>query len=179
MEIEDFRQRVGDSRRTKDELKQMRINAIEMGDGDCARIAEEELDKRFPGWKRIKRKRSRSKATLVRYGDEEHEHPSSKEAYVWLLEKFIDAKPSLFFTPNWETDFVAVGRARNYFDRDPRSMFHESIHLAGDPNNYHLLRNGWYANVNLGNERKFDILCRFAAIAKLKWDDEWYWEVLE
>jgi len=180
MDLETFRRQVLDPRRTEDELKRLRVNAIEERDSECARVAEDELSRRFPFWRRIKRKAAvRSKLTTARFNDEEHEFPSSKDAYVWLLERFITAKPALFFTPNWETDFVALGRARNYFDRDPRGMFHQSPHLGDDENNYRRLSNGWYANVNLSNDRKFDVLARFAAVAKLQWESEWYWEVLQ
>lgn len=179
MDLSTFRRRVSDPRRTKRELEQLRANAIEQRDSECARIVEDELNRRFPGWKHIKRQPVRSKLTLARFKNQENEFPSSKDAYVWLLERFISAKPDLFFTPNWETDFVALGRARNYFDRDPRSMFHESPHLAENKSNYRKLSNGWYANVNLSNERKFHVLGRLAAVAKVQWESEWYWEVLQ
>lgn len=168
-----------DPRRTEDELEQMRANAIEKQNFEFARLAEDQLNRRFPGWKRIKRKPVRSKLTLARFKGDEHEFPASKDAYIWLLEKFIGVKPDLFLSPTFETDFIAVGHAQDYFGRDPQSMFHKSPHLAEDHNKYHQLTNGWYANLVLSNERKLDILCRFAAVAKLDWQLDWYWDVLQ
>jgi hypothetical protein len=73
--------------------------------------------------------------------------------------------------------FVAKGRNRNYFGRAPKKMFHGSPHLADDRNNYLRLTNGWFINLNLKNDQKFEILCKFAAVGKFEYGREWKWEV--
>jgi len=56
-------------------------------------------------------------------------------------------------------------------------MFHGSPHLASDKNNYIQLSNGWVVNLNLSNEQKFEILAKFAAVAKLQLGQEWKWQI--
>jgi len=90
----------------------------------------------------------------------------------------IEACPGLFTNINWETEFVSKGIRRLYFSKDLMKMFHGSPHLADNPNNFNLLPNGWYANMDLDNDRKFNVLCKMAAVAKLKFEKDWYWHVL-
>ena len=94
-----------------------------------------------------------------------------------MIERFTEAHPEPFSSLNWETAFIAKGRRRNYFGRDPQRMFFGSPHLADDQNMYRPLRNGWYVNLNLNNDQKFEILCRFAAVGKFIWGQEWHWEI--
>ena len=115
--------------------------------------------------------------TTVVFGGVRHEFPSAKEAYVWLIERFVKTYPKLFIDLNWQTAFVAKGKKRNYFGRSPAKMFHGSPHLAEDSNNYARLLNGWYVNLNLSNAQKRYILFRFAHVANLKHGEDWQWKV--
>jgi len=177
MDADRFKQLVNDTRRTCDDIQQMLRNAVKKGERELAWIAEEALNTRFPGWNKVHHKATGAKPTLACFRSEKKQFPNSKEAYVWLIERLIHAKPDLFETISWETVVVAKGRKRNYFGQNIKSLFHGSPHLANDPNNYARLTNGWYANTNLSNSLKFDILCRFAAIAKLEHETDWSWKV--
>lgn len=178
MDAERFQRMINDSARTQDELEQILRNAIHKNNLEYAKMAQEALKIRFPEWNSVSYKDSRARPTVVKFKGETLEFSTSKRAYVWLLEKFIAFNPKPFVTINWETVFVAEGRKRNYFSQTIEGLFHGSPHLAVDPNNYSQLSNGWYANLNLSNERKRTILFRFAAIAGLKYDDDWSWDVL-
>ena len=96
-----------------------------------------------------------------------------------MIERFIEVRPTLFTEVSRETLSIAKGHKRNYFGRSPKRMFPSSPHLADDANNYVKLTNGWYANTNLSNREKFDVLCRFAAMARLVHGVDWLWEVDE
>jgi hypothetical protein len=179
MDIDRFRKLIENPDRTQAELEQMMRNAIARNNNEFARLAKEMLDLRFPGWDKLHHKDSRARPTVAMFQGESVEFPTSKGAYVWLIEKFIAAKPELFRTVNWETAFVAKGRNRNYFGRTPERMFHGSPHLARDRNNYALLTNGWYANLNLSNDQKQTVLIRFGVITNLEYGNQWSWEVLD
>jgi hypothetical protein len=169
---------VNDPKRTREDLQQMMRNAIAKNNNEFAAIAKDTLDLRFPGWDRVSFKQGGAKPTLVRFRESEQEFPSSKEAYTWLVSRMIEACPGLFTNINWETEFVSKGIRRLYFSKDLMKMFHGSPHLADNPNNFNLLPNGWYANMDLDNDRKFNVLCKMAAVAKLKFEKDWYWHVL-
>ncbi len=177
MDRERFKSLVNDPRRTRQEIDQMRRNALDKGEIELAYLAEKALDNRFPGWNRGIRKAGGATPTLASFRGEERRFPMAKEAYVWLMDCFIRAKPEILEGPDWQKEFVAKGRTVNYFDRDLKSLFRDSPHLADDPNNYTILGNGWFADLNLSNAQKFKNLCKFAAIAKFKFKTDWNWEV--
>jgi len=177
MDIDRFKRLVADQRRTKDELKTMLSNALKKDEAEYAHIAKIELDTRFPGWASVRGRRGGATPTFVGFRGSEHRFETAKDAYFWLIQKFTEAHPETFATLNWETVFVAKGKRRNYFGRDLEKMFHESPHLADDQNNYQKLSNGWYANLNLNNDQKFDILCKLAAVGKFDFGREWKWEI--
>ena len=102
---------------------------------------------------------------------------TAKEGYLWLVERFIAEKRELFVDPSSETLYLALGRSRNYFAKSPSALFKGSLRLADDASNYARLPNGWYANVNLNNAQKFEILFRFAGLTKTEYLVEWDWEV--
>jgi hypothetical protein len=175
MDIEKFRNLVNDPIRSKADLQQMLKNAIAKNAREFGAIVKVALDSRFPGWD--KAKKGGATPTCVSFRGAAKSFPTAKEAYVWLIEQFVKTKPELFTNVNWETEFFAKGKQRNYFGRAPERMFRHSPHLAEDRNNYERLVNGWYVNLNLSNAQKVDILFKFAAVAKLRHGDEWYWKV--
>jgi hypothetical protein len=169
---------INDPVRTQAELEQILRNAIQKGNIEYAKMTKEALDLRFPELNSVTYKDSRARPTVAKFKDETLEFSTSKKAYVWLLEKFVEFNPSPFVRVNWKTLFVAEGRKRNYFSQTIEGLFHGSPHLAVDLNNYSQLSNGWYANLNLNNELKRTILFRLAEVAGLKYDDDWSWDVL-
>jgi hypothetical protein len=140
----------------------MLANAIRKGAREHAAIAKGELDHRFPGWDKVQSKRGGSKPTIATFQGRVEHFPTTKEAYVWLVERFANAKPELFSDPSKETVGVANGRNRNYFARSPENLFRETPELAENSSNFVRLSNGWYANVNLNNAQKFSILARLS-----------------
>lgn len=177
MDRDRFRELVNDSRRTREEIEQMRRNALDKGEIELAHIAKIALDERFPGWDRVKRKASGATPTLASFRDKQESFPTAKEAYVWLMGCFIQGKPEILENEDWQLEFFAKGRAVNYFAQDLKSLFHHSPHLADDPNNYTRLGKGWFADLNLSNAQKFQILCRFAALAEYRFEKDWNWQV--
>jgi hypothetical protein len=114
--------------------------------------------------------------TWATFRGNRHRCESAKDAYVWLVERFVREHPEPFHELNWETEFVMKGKSRNYFARTPERLYWKSPHLAEDRNNFHQLPNGWYAALNLSNDEKLGILLRLATVAKLRLDVDWKWE---
>lgn len=177
MDLERFRDLVNDPRRTRDELKQMHRNALAKGKSELAHIAKLALDERFPGWDNRRKRSGGATPTVAAFRGEEMWFPSAKEAYVWLMGKFVWERPDVLGGELWKREFVAKGRRVNYFARDLRSLFPHSLHLADDPQMYARLGNGWFADLNLSNQQKSNILHRFAAIAGFKYGEDWNWFV--
>jgi hypothetical protein len=179
MDIDRFIKLVSDPIRGREEIKTMMRNAITKGELELAKIAKDALDSRFPGWEKALHKDSGATPTLVRFNLAEKVFPTAKEAYCWLIERFVDAYPEPFIGINWETHFIGEGRTQLYFARDPKKLFRKAAYLAEDLNRFHTISNGWYVNLSLDNQKKFRILCNFAAVAKLQWERDWFWKVLD
>lgn len=148
MDLDRFTQLVYDPMRTSAEVQQMFKNALAKGGVELADVAREALNKRFPDWDKVSYKKGGPTPTTVMFRGQRCAFPSAKEAYVWLMERFMSAYPRLFTDLNREEIvYVVKGITRNYFGRSPARMFRGSPHLAEDPNNYARLPNGWYVNV--------------------------------
>jgi hypothetical protein len=144
MDIEQFRQSLTDPKRTKEELLTMRENALRKG-REFASVAEEVLEQRFPGWNRVKSRHGGATPVDVTFLAQGHHFDTAKEAYIWLIERFIHKYPKPFIDLDWETVFLAKGPRALFFAKSVRKLFGERQHLADDPNKYHRLTNGWFA----------------------------------
>lgn len=184
MDVERARRLLSNPKCSRQELDALLKEAIAANERELAYDIKDLIEERFP---QTGRSRGGAAETVARYKGTEKRFPSAIDAYIWLVERFIGMKPEVFTDIKWETTgYVAVGQRkseghaiRNYFARSPGKLFHESPHLADNPNNYCVLQNGWYANKNLSNAQKFDILCRFGWVVRLKWETDWDWEVLD
>lgn len=154
-------------------------NAKAKGLIEHAAVAKAELERRFPGWDRVQSRRGGARPTVARFLGREQHCDTSKDAYVWLVERFINKNPKVFDEPSKDTLYVALGTRRNYFGRSVATMFAGNPELAANASNYVRLSNGWYANVNLNNAQKLDILMRLAALARLEYPEHWDFEVLD
>lgn len=177
MDRDQYQKLVNDPRRTREGIEQMRRNALDKGEIELAHIAKIALDERFPGWDRPKRKASGATPTIASFRDKQESFSTAKDAYVWLMNHFVRDRPEILESEDWQAEFVSKGQAVHYFARDRKSLFHRSPHLADDPNFYTRLDKGWFADLNLSNEQKFKILCRFAAVAEYRFEKDWNWEV--
>lgn len=176
MDIERFSNLVQNTKYAKKDLLAFLHNAQAKNEKEFVATVKGQLDLRFPAWDEASSRRGGRTPTDVIFRSEKRHFDSAKKAYIWLIERFITAHPELFDYVNWETAFVAKGRSRLYFARDVGMMFPQSPHLAADNNNYTRLSNGWFANMNLANREKQQLLLKFAAVAKFP-ETEWWWHV--
>lgn len=179
MEIEKFIRMVRNPAQTRAELLTILENARSKGLREHADVVAETLSVRFPGWDvaQAKPKQGGKTPNVASFKGVDASFESAREGYVWLIERFISCRPSLFTEPSNETLQIALGKSRNYFAKNPAALFRGSPHLADNDSNFARLGNGWVANVNLNNAQKFDILMRFAALAGVSYPEEWEWRV--
>lgn len=176
MDIDRFRALLDDPAKSKQDLMTMRENALRANVIEHVRAAEHALDLRFPSWRTIRSRRGGSKPTDVEFLGKKEHFDSEKEAYVWLIERFLQHYPKPFVELNWETVFVAKGPRALFFAKSLRRLFGKKQHLAEDQNKYHRLTNGWYAKLVLSEPQKLGLLMKFATVAKLSFGADWDWD---
>jgi hypothetical protein len=115
--------------------------------------------------------RAMSKPTTVSFKGTKRNCSTSKEAYIWLIDKVFADNPNL-------REISPQGRGRRYFARTRQELFPARRDLAENRNNYEPVSGGWFANTNLNNELKFQILTRLAKLAGFKFGEDWTWDVL-
>lgn len=175
MEISKFKEIVQSSKRSRKELDILLLKATNKGEIEFINIIQQEFRRR--GWN-VNGPLGGATPTEVLFNDEKRIFSSAKKAYGWMIENFIKVHPEVFDTVSWETYFVAKGSQRLYFGRDKKKIFFGSPHLAEQSSNLISLSNGWFANVNLNNEEKFNILCKLAAVSGLTFNKDWGWKIL-
>src|SRR5882672_11330518 len=93
MTPEQFERMAKDPSRKREELETMRVNALDKGQVEFARIAAEVLASRFPS---TFRQRSGSTPTIATFRDRSETFDTGKDAYLWLLAQFQGYRKDLF-----------------------------------------------------------------------------------
>lgn len=178
MEREKFKAMI--VRASKDDLLVILRKVRDKPNADYEDLLLQELDSRYPGWSVSSRRRAGGrKFNRATFEGAVFEFETAKDGYLWLVERFISKIPQLFENPDKKTAQIAMGHGRNYFARSPEKLFKKSPHLRDNAANYHRLSNGWYANTNLDNARKFEVLARLAFSAGLEFEKKWDWVVMD
>lgn len=179
MDIDRFLQLLEDPKTKQSDLLVMRKNAIAKNAIEHVHLAERVLDERFPNWRALHTRRGGSKPTEVMFLGKIARFPNQKEAYVWLIEQFIQHYPQPFEEIDWQTRFIAKGTRALYFAKSLKKLFHtatgHAADHAADPTKYHRLANGWYAKLILSEKQKVELLTKLAIVAKLKMGTDWDW----
>lgn len=160
---------------TKAELVTMRANALNQSAVEHVHLVEQVLEHSFPGWRTVRTRRGGSNPTEAMFMGNTRRFETQKEAYIWLMERFIQHYPTPFTQIDWQTVFVAKGARTLYFARSLKNLFLTSPEHAADPCKYRRLTNGWYAKLVLSEHQKIELLEKFAAIAGLRMGRDWDW----
>lgn len=174
MNATDFERMARKPALTREELETLKQNALAKGNRDFAAIAEAVLLERFPP---AARKSGGATATTAAFLGREQDFQSGKEAYLWLVQRFRDHRPGLFESQERWHDRAFRGATRRYFATSPQELFPIGSDQPSVTSNFAELRGGWYANINLSHEQKFEILLRLGAICKLEYLEHWDFRV--
>jgi hypothetical protein len=124
-----------------------------------------------------KGKLKRATPSTARFRDIHKEFATGREAYIWLVENIISARPATFRDPTSKALKIILGNSRKYFAHNLETLFRDSPYLMAEKSTFARLTNGWVASVNLSNAQKFDILLRLSALARLAYPQDWEWTV--
>lgn len=109
---------------------------------------------------------------MARFGDQRTVKPSSKKAYLWVLDRFygLVGDPEEFIER-----FDECGPKRSLFGRRPADLFPADQGARVEPGRYGEFGNRLNANTNLNNGEKFAILCRIGRQLGLEHGIDWDW----
>ena len=113
------------------------------------------------------------KPTRVTFQSSGAHFATAKEAYVWLVDKFLAARPNLLDDTG---DGILGGWGREYFARCPKELFRTSPHLVEEPGFVEPVTGGWFAMVKLDNAQKRRILKWLAAHGGFQYGTDWTWD---
>lgn len=120
----------------------------------------------------------RGTPSRARFRGEERDFDSAKDAYVFLVDRFLRANPELLDFPYSDELAITLSSVRKQFARDVDSLFEKSQHLALDPNNYTQVASGWFANLNTKNEQKVANIYALSALGRFKLGEDWSWDLV-
>jgi len=159
--------------RSREELETMREHALAKGHSDFVECANRLLMERF-GPPKPKRG---AKPTVATFRGRTVRFKSAVQAYLWLIERFLNHQPALLERQAEWHPFLFRGTLRTYFARDPALLFPEGSDLPHRPGTVAHVCPGWVANINLNDPLKFEILVRVSALTALEYSDDWEFKV--
>ena len=175
MDIEKFKRMI--SSEPRDALLRILINVKKKKAAEHEDLVIQELDSRFPGWDRPKKRATRGRTyNRTTYKGKKKEFMTAKEGFVWLVEQMIYDGKQYFINMDKRLSIAFSVRRKN-LALSPKELFPNSPHLADDENNYAKLPYGWYLNVNLNNVSKFEVLAQLSWVLKIKFPNDWDWVV--
>lgn len=165
-------------------MKQLIDARKKFDDDELIDAVEGVLDQRFPHWQNKEAgfvASGEKPPTQVHFRDKQRIFSSSKNAYVWLVEKMLDTKSQLSFAGSvFQKMFVKGIRGARYLALTPEDLFpaksNDEIRAMKD-NFWHELPNGWALYLKLNDNQKLDRLRGLAAVCELEYEKDWGWHV--
>jgi hypothetical protein len=174
MDIQRFERLVRDPRKTREDLENMKKNALAKGKPEFAAIANEILLQRFP----VKGRRSGGATpTTGTFRGQFEEFDSGKDAYLWLVEQFYRYRSD---TLDKYVALHAKAGARSKgcrFATDENDLFPEDSRRRGDRAFYSKVSNGWFADTNVNHTDKFVTLMQLSYVCGLEYEVDWDFRV--
>jgi hypothetical protein len=172
MDSDRFERLARDPKRTRDELEAMRKNALEKEHREFAALVDEILGQRFPA---AVARTGGATPTTARMLKSTGRFPSGKEAYLWLVERFMSHRPSLLDEyVRWHS---RANSGSSRFARDPIALFPPGSTRAANSSFYARLPEGWFADTNLSHSDKFTALMQLSHLCRLTYPEDWSFEV--
>jgi hypothetical protein len=174
MDIQRFERLVRDPRKTREELENMKKNALANGKPEFAAIANEVLLQRFPA---KGRRSGGATPTTATFRGRSEDLDSGKDAYLWLVEQFCAYRSDTldkYVALHAKAGDRSKGRR---FATNENALFPEGSRRRGDPAFYSKVSNGWYADTNLNHDDKFATLMQLSYVCGLEYEVDWDFRV--
>lgn len=165
------------SKRSYDELRDLRAEAINGKRLDFADGLQEIIDQQYPQMTASPTSECYRDCSATFRGTT-RVFKRAVHAYIWLVESMVEHLPR---QPELLNDYVfqrlvAIGKnGARYFADTPEALFPDKPGRAGDSHTFHHLKNGWYLNLNLSNKQKDDRLYALAHACALEQGIDWSW----
>ena len=174
MNLHRFETIVRDPCRTQADIENMRRNALDKGEIECAKIASEVLCARFP--KRSKRGGGAT-PTTARFLDETREFGCGKDAYLWLVAKLLAHRADALdrYLAHFQRSDSRSQGCR--FARSPLGLFPPGSKRRDNPAHCAELGSGLFADVNLSHDDKFKALIQLSFCVELEFAEHWDFRV--
>ena len=113
----------------------------------------------------------RTPVTVSFRGERKERKRDAKEAYMYLIGRFLQAKPDIFDL------YEKRGDKRNDFAHSPEALFPASPHFADQTGaSGQVSGTNWYANTHTHTREKVQRLEKLSEIAGFMRDTDWTWE---
>lgn len=157
---------------TRQELENMKENAISRDKNELADIADAVLRERFP----IKTKKvSGWTPTKAIFRGRSEKFSTGKDAYLWLVEQFRNYHPSVF--EEYEKLYKKARSKGKRFARNPDTLFPPDSKHTDNQSHYSELPGGWFTYTNINHEDKFKTLDKLGSLSKLEYKSDWDFDV--
>ena len=174
MDIQRFERLVRDPRKTREDLENMKENALAKGNPEFAAIANEVLLRRFP----IKSRRSGGATpTTGAFRGRSEEFDSGKDAYLWLVDQFCRYRLDALNRYVALHTKAGVRSKGCRFATNENDLFPEGSRRRGDRAFYSMVSNGWFADTNLNHSDKFATLMQLSYVCGLQYEVDWEFRV--
>lgn len=171
MTPEEFESRAR-SCKTRQDLEQLKSNALAKNKIEFAKIAQDLLNERFPI---VSKKSGGATPSTVTFLGKRQEFSSGKDGYVWLVDQFGLYHKNLF------TDYANFHKQRksrgSHLAKKPKDLFPVESNRADNKNNYAAVVGGWYVDINLNHAGKFELLLQLGYLSKLEYPTDWNFEI--
>lgn len=159
---------------SRQELENLKANALTRSRNDLAEIADGHMRQRFPV--RTRKGGGRTPTDVVFRERKEH-FDSGKDGYVWLVSQFENHQPGLY------AKYVELHKRRSTGGRhlaaNPKELFPQGSSRADDASNYARVSAGWYVDINLNHTNKFALLLQLGYLAGLEFPIDYDFQVQE
>jgi hypothetical protein len=157
---------------SREEVENLKANALARGWPDLAEIAQRVLSENFP----VKvRKGGGATPSHATFKGKSASFDSGKDGYVWLVNQFGLYNPSLF--AEYEDFHRKRESAGCRLARAPEALFPEGSNRSATASNYAAVSVGWYVDANLNHAGKFALLLQLGYLARLEYPTEWNLQV--
>jgi len=157
---------------TRQDLEQLKRNALSAGNRNFAQIAHNLLEELFSVRTRRGGGATPSKVT---FKGKVQNFYSGKDGFIWLVDQFGLHKNTLYTEYQ---EFRIKHKSSGFrLAKSPKNLFPAGSESVGNPGHFAPLVNGWYVTTILNHVDKFYLLKQLGYLANLNYPADWNFEI--